>query len=384
MRCLIGWLCLVTLLVSCTPGTAEAVPAATPPPTATPEPLPDDLIYAVDPADGGFLSHVFAVDAHQPRIAFALETRMLPEVTLSHDGRFLYVADSYLSRVTRGEQHDAYSVYDAHTGRLLQADLPLPHRLLYKAVPHIGYPNFFLAADDSRLFVGRYGDPEIGRIRLSGVEPDTGEILFTAPYPPCDQMVQAWADRWLCLNGKANKAELVWVHPDETTQIETLFSFTDGGADRFALTANGRFLFVLGRGQPTEESAVPVWRFDLEAKTVWGEVGKVSLPRDLAVAWQGVALSPDASRLFVMLAPRPCCGLLFDGMWVFDTTSWEQAGTLTLSQPASHLAVSGDGETLYVVSPDAQQLSYYDANTLALEGVLEGLGERPFQLLIPK
>ena len=85
----------------------------------------------------------------------------------------MYVADTYWTQVVRGEARDVLSVYDTLTGQLLTDDLAIPGRLKYKVFP-MGEPFLFLSEDGSRLFLMKYGDPDIHELRLAILDPNTG------------------------------------------------------------------------------------------------------------------------------------------------------------------------------------------------------------------
>jgi hypothetical protein len=184
------------LLTGCTPAAAFA-PAAlqspasvvTPVPirplTATPLPLGKQPVYVVDPRNGNPTGQVLVVDPDARRVVRTIPTRYAPEIAISPDGQKLFVADSYSTRVIRGDRHDVVSVYGALSGELLRDDVDIPDRLIYKLFP-AGHPFTFLSRDGERLFVGKYGSPGIHALRMAVLDAETFKVLAEYPRPECD------------------------------------------------------------------------------------------------------------------------------------------------------------------------------------------------------
>lgn len=186
-------LLVITLLVTaCVPVSATIWSTATPEPmrpmTATPAPLSSNAIFVVDPRNGDLVTWILVVDPDARKVERAFQARYTPEIALSPDSRRLYIADSYSSRVIRGDWHDVLSVYDPRTGNLLRDDFEIPKRLLYKVFP-ASQPFLFLSRDSRKIFVGKYGDPDLHAMRMTVLDAETFNPLAEYRYPACSRIL---------------------------------------------------------------------------------------------------------------------------------------------------------------------------------------------------
>jgi len=115
------------LQASMSPPKVESPVTATPLPTSFPAERP---IYGIDAAfsQQPILSRIFMIDPDWVRIVWTITTRYMPEAAFSPEGNRLFVADSYWTQVTRGDQQDVLSIYDAHNGELLVDDISIQKR----------------------------------------------------------------------------------------------------------------------------------------------------------------------------------------------------------------------------------------------------------------
>lgn len=391
---------LVMVSVACVPLTpgAAATDAVTPdtgvspPATATPLPVPQNLVYVLDPRGGELLSQVLAVDLDERRVAFAIQTRYLPEVALSPDGRRLYVADSYRTRVTRGQWRAALSVYDPGNGLLLAGEVPVADRLLYKLYPLPGHPTLFTTTDGSQLYVRKYGPPDdAGALRLAILDAVTLTPLREGPAPPCDHVVEADVNRWLCANVSnpttSTGLRLDVVDPRSLNVAENVLSLPGWRYAGQATTADNGQLFLLGftsQATPRSDRGRPlrVLQFDVAMKKVVAETRlNVPLPR---LFFSGAVTTPaDGSRLYLGVS-RERGASRFDQIWVYDTTNWTGVAVLPLPDPALHFALGPGGDRLLVVSPEGRNLVVYDTETLVETAVLDDLGDTPARIVVPR
>ena len=312
------------LLVSCatavpaaapnaSPGLLPSGPVAAPPPpqqvpTALPPPRPEQPIppkrpiYILDPNFGSFqrLSRIIAIDPdRQTRTLGGKATRYAPDVAFSPDGRRMYVADSYWTQVTRGETRDALSVYDTLTSDILADDVPIPRRLKYKGYP-MGQPFLFTSEDGSRLYVMKYGDPDVRQVRLAVLDAETLQTLGEGPYPPCGRRVQVLADRWVCVNSMGSvdagfTISLEIVDLEGGVVLERLLSFEapgpDGATAAVAPSADGARLYDISRN-------ASVTIVDMPGRTVLARK-QLQIPSGFRLLHESVALSPDEKLLYL-------------------------------------------------------------------------------------
>ena len=371
--------CLVLLsLTACATFEVRAGEATAPAPqapvTATPWPTaqpPERPIYIVDPNDQGTLSRILVVDPDQRSVAFEITTRFLPDIVLSEDGRRLYVADSYLTRVIRGEPREVLSVYDALNGQLLVDDISIPGRLLYKGFPNRD-PFLFLSDGEQRLYVMKYGDPDIHRLRLSVLDPETLRTLYEGNWPPCGYRIQTQSDRWLCVNGVAIDV----VDPIRATVIETQMTIPGLQVAGLALTADGHRLYVTG-----PDAAVTV--IDVQQRAVLA-TARLEVEVGSEIVRGSTVVSPDGRRLYVGFDTGDDERQVFtDAIAVYDAATWEKIATIKLRDTLTHFALSVEGDQLYAVSPFARSLAIYDTTTAQEVALLSDLGGAPARVVVP-
>ena len=362
-------------------------PPNTPPPdpvsvpTALPFPRPGSVIYILDPNGGERISHILAIDPDVGQRTFGSRTtRYVPDVAFSSDGLRMYVADTYWTQVIRGEARDVLSVYDTLTGQLLTDDLPIPGRLKYKVFP-MGDPFLFFSEDGSRLFLMKYGDPDIRELRLAILDPNTLETLHDGRYPPCGRRVQVLADRWICASTTGSvdtefALSLDAVDPQSGALLDHLMTVDNAETYALVLSRDGKKLYVVGRD-------ATVTTIDLPGRTVL-ERTRVAVPSDRRFVSESMAVSPDGRRLYLGFAVGGQDGLgQVDEIWVYDLATWEQLAVIQVADPVMHFALSADGGQLYAVSPGARSLIIYDTSTYQQVAVLSDLGGSPARVLVP-
>ncbi|MBI3912904.1 MAG: hypothetical protein HY327_01715 [Chloroflexi bacterium] len=385
-----------SLLITLTLLVAACVPITTPPitptqifigesirpTTATPISLGSHSIYILDPRSGDLVSQILIVDMDARREVRRLQTRYTPEITFTPDGKRLYVADSYSSRVIRGDYHDVVSVYDAVTLQLTHDDVDIRKRLLYKALP-AGQPYTFLSHDGTRLFVGKYGESDPHALRLAVLDANTFHRLTEFERPNCDLMPLR-DGRLLCV--RQVQPRLI----DPLTGISTDISGSLPTILRSAiLSASGERVYLVAPVVTSGGHAVArmtVVDAVHSPPTVIANQIPLDAPLDSDVGFNHVALSPDESRLYVGFLPRTgeLAGRgLANEIWVFDLKSWTHVGTIKPNDPVWHIAISNDGKQLYAVNPFARSLMSFDTRTFEPIAVIHDLGDSPARIVVP-
>jgi hypothetical protein len=395
-------LTLVGVLIGCAPtsisqssieGASNAQPTApgpSPIPTATPSgPLPGpETIYLLDAnflARPPILSRIAAVDPGTGEVITRFTARSTPAAGLSPDGRFLYVLDSYRSRVIRGTETNALAAIDTRTHDVTW-EVALPGRWQ----TYLGFPTRqeVWASPD-----GRWGYVLLGPDRLLTVDAATGVIAKEVnPGFSCNRDWNFW---------RLGSEDLVAVCQDQL---------------RFLNLASGEqgetLPLPLPTGQPSDPGAPPVvvgvvggsyateadilylvvsqWdtkSFQWSVVVVDGllsgspavELAFPAVPDGWALsAGLNVVASADGKALYV--GARPIASPADQGaqeVWSYDTTTWERGETVQLAHRASQLVLSSDGEQLYTASRSARSLSIIDINTLSEVKVVEDLQDVP-------
>lgn len=367
------------LQLSGRPNTAAShEPEAMAAPTALPDPSPaqpERPIYVLNPNDQGTLSGIMVVDPDVPRIVSSIPTRFLPEAVLSPNGTRLYVADSYREGVTRGRQRDVVSVYDPHTGEVLVDDQPVQGRLLYKGLP-VGAPFMFLSDDGSRLYLGKYGDPDLHQTRLAVLDAATLRTVHEGPYPPCGPLVIARSDGWICTPSDMGSGDfaLVAVDPVEGVVRETLLAVPGLHLGDFTWTWDGERLLVLDSAELTIISIT-------ERRVI--DTTRLEVPSGWTPARE-MLVSPDGAGLYVGFdAGKEPSAVFSEVIAAFDPETGSRLSTIDLPTSATDLALSQDGKQLYAVSPFARSLAIYDTATGQEQAVMRDIEGTPARVLVP-
>ena len=356
-------------------------PDPIPPPTAVPRPLPEEVIYVIDPNGGGLVSNVIVLDGITARTVMTYNVRHTPSIAFSTDGHTMYVADSYRPRVTRGDMDSFISAFDARTGSLLTDDVPMTDRTLYKFYP-IGSPMFFASDDGDVLFTHKYGEQNANDIRISVLDPDSLEVIREAQTPECGLRITAGSNEWLCVNSSGRVDDgftttVSIIDPIKGIEIENLAVFQSDRVVEAAKPKNAERLFIL-----TGESSVTT--VDLQTRAV--TQADLEHDEDSALGHLGTLVaSPDGSRLFVGFIndDEEHRGFVVSEIRVYDTDSWKLMGIIDPDDPAMHFAMSENGQRLYTVSPFERSIAIYSTSNLKLTAFRTGVGATPARVVAP-
>ena len=369
---------LVLLASGCTASAATlATPQVTPPPTALPMPLGNRSIYVIDTHNGDLVSEILFIDPDAGRRISGLGTRYNPEIAFSPDGRRLYVADSYNTKVIRGEHHDVVSVYDAATGQLIHDDVDIPIRLQYKVFP-LTHPFTFLSRDGQRLFVGKYGEPDIHATRLAVLDANTFNTLAEYPQPLCN-LLPLRDGRLLCAG--QSQPQLV----DPLTGRATQISASVPALTASVVASSRDWVYLVGF-DAAASTLVTVIDLSTSPARMVAERIPLSAPSNSRAGLNHVAINSDESRLYIgfLHSTGELVGRgLAAEIWAFDTRTWARVGIFTPTDPAFHVAVSADGTQLYTVNPFKNSLTIFDTTTFREVTVMRDLGKTPAQVVIP-
>lgn len=338
-------------------------------PTATPLPRGNRPIYVIDPNNGAMTSTIWTVDPDSQRVVGGIGTRHTPEIAISPDGARVYVADSYLAKVIRGEPHDVLSVYDAATEQLLHDDIDIRGRLLYKLYPN-PQPFMFLSRDGKRLFIGKYGDPDIHTLRMTILDAETFKTLAEFRSPSCFDIVPLLNGRLVC----AHNATVFVVDPITGATIDEI-AVPGSNIVAMTLASTRDWLYcVLG------DARIAVIDLASSPRMVASQVS-LGLRSGLTHL---LVLSQNQERLYVGIDTTGSGSLgTANEIWAFDTSNWSRVGIFKLDDGAFHIAISHDGTQLYSVNPFQKSFSIFDTRTFQGIVVLHDLGETPAHIVVP-
>lgn len=361
---------------------STATPIRTPepigPPTASPEPPSRNTIYVVDSRNGEPVSQILVVDPDSQRVERVIQARSTPDIAFSPDGKRLYVADSYHSRVIRGEYHDVLSVYDAATGALLHDDVEIPKRLLYKVFPSGGMTSLVASRDGKLLFVGQYGDPDVHDLRLAVFDADSLAMIGEFSRPCAGYQLLPLPDgRLLC--GGFSAPTIFDPSTGKTTSVAA--SLPAIGA---IIVSNSGDRLYLASYDARVPASVTVVDLATSPPTVLTDRAALDVPTGSQVSLGQIVLSPDGLQLYVgfIRAVNSGSGTV-DEIDAFDTRTWKLGGTFRPTDPAWQFAAGNDGTRLYSVNPFKKSLAIFNTATFTEIGVMHDLGETPALIVIP-
>ncbi len=389
------WTCLIvmaSLTISCAPlprvsaaDPTSATPIRTPqsvrPPTAVPLPRGPHTIYVVDPHNGELLSSILIVDPDSLRVVGGIGARYTPEIAFTPDGVRLYVADSYSSRVIRGEHHDVVSVYDARTSALIHDDVEIRNRLLYKVFPD-AHPFTFLSRDGGRLFVGQYGDPDIHAMRMTVLDAETFKTLAEYPYPDGD-LVPLLDGRLLSVGfGRLQFVQPLTGDTETVPEPPPTQPAPPSPSSAWALSAADHFYRIVFDTQT--QAHIRVIDLTQTPPNVIADRVALDIPQRTFSGIDRIAIAPDESRLYVVLAVVQTSDQNSPTeIWALDTKTWTRVGVSKPADPAWQIAVSRDGTQLYSVNPFKKSLSIFDTASFREIGVMHDLGDTPALIVVP-
>ena len=361
---------LALLASACAP-INRVTPEPARPITATPLPRSDHPIYIVDPHNGDLVSRIIIVDPETARVVGGFAARYTPEIAISPDGKRLYLADSYSTQVIRGDHHDVVSMYDLVSGNLLRDDVEIPNRLLYKVYP-TGQPFMFLSRDGKRIFIGKYGAPDIHAMRMTVLDAETFKTLGEYAYPACTQILSLEDGRLACI-----AQAKIEIRDALTGVLMATISLPITSAVLAELAASGERLYIVSSDARVVVINIVTLRVD-------GDPIRIDLSRDSQVGGNHHALARDESRMYVgvMSGDNRYQGLANE-IWVLDTRTWMRVGIISPADPAFHIAVSADGSQLYTINPFKKSMDIFDTKTFSQTGLIHDLGETPARVVVP-
>ena len=375
------------------PERALGTPAPEIPRIAPTGPAPVRPIYLLDSNFTHFshaiVSRIIAIDPDlRKRTIGGLTTRYLPDAAISPSGALIYVVDSYRPKVTRGERRDVLSIYRLGASDLVKDDAPANRRLMYKGLPY-GEGFLFFSGDGTRLFLMKYGEPDMRKVELAAYDPATLEVLWEGDYPACDRRLVVGPFEWTCANSRASVSSGLTVSIDivgvESGKVSgnVVGGFSVPGAvgvTGVVVSPDGRQAYFVTRDSTASHTVLTA--VDLNG----GEEPshrEIDVPNGSRFAYDQIVVSPDSERLYLGFGNTLSGFDTFSEVRTFDTATLEYLAKVDLDGSAIDLAISSEGDQLYVLSAASQTLAVYETNSLAHLGAVENLGGTPARILVP-
>lgn len=282
---------------------------------------------------------------------------------VSRSGTEIYTAETYYSRLTRGERTDVITVWDKAT-LAPTAEIILPGG---KRQQQVTYKNNFQFINNEKWAVIANFTPAQS---VTVVDLEARKILGDIDLPGCS-MIYPTGERGfttLCADGTMTTLQLA---PDgalaSSTNVDTTIDID--GQPLFAMPAmvGSTAWFVSYNGQ--------IRGFDLSGP-VAKPVGKTfavgtadgAAPQWRPGGWQVIA-SDAAGRLYVLMSPSGREGSHKDGgteVWVLDPASGERLSRFALQSTAISIEVTRESSPRLIVARADSVVDVHDAKTGAL------------------
>jgi methylamine dehydrogenase heavy chain len=302
-----------------------------------------------------------------------------PNFAVSPDGLFLYAADTYFEKHTRGKRSDYLVVRDARTLEVLK-DIALPNgRLLVVSKKY----NFGITPD------GRYGLSYnlAPRTSVSVVDLRLREYVGEIDIPGCGLIFAQAPNRFttLCADGSVATVTFDEKLKATTERVKKVFDaendpvFEHSGWDRpdrmlYLVSYSGMVVPLDLSGAAAIKQASWSLTTPAEKEDGWKPGG-----------WQVSHFHAPSKRLYVLMHRGHEWTEKSPGteVWVFDVQTQKRIQRIALHKPAQAIAVSQDAAPLlYTILEEAQVITY-DSATGKMLNTMENLGFSPQFLTVP-
>lgn len=331
------------------------------------------------------VSYVRVIDPKTGQGVLTIPTRSSPNIALSSDRRYLYILDSYVTGVIRGEERLALSIHDLQQGRLV-SEIALPA----ERTSYIGFPTrveLLPTLDGTKLYVLLL---DITRgLRVLTVNTQTYQIMQDmATKAFCDggwlsndQLMTTCSGQLTAINVEAKLiTPSALRRPDastDTVAVGVASAYVPQRQHLYALSPNGSVLTV----------------FDLANQTQMAQV-KLDIPANAEIAYiQPPTISPDSAHLYLGFRSKGLSakgvddgaifgqGSYLDQIGIFELSTGRRTGWIDLAIPVVTLALSQDGQTLYGASPQTHSVSAIDVASGRVN-IIKDVGDTPV-LIVP-
>ena len=318
-------------------------------------------------------SRVWLVDPKSAKVMGSIRAGSDPDFALSPDGTILYVAS--------GERESGeLAAIDTATGAVKR--FPFPDRILYKpwseALPP--FSPMVVSSDGAvRILVHRLFSPEKIGYQLWTFD-TTNERFFSAHVGlgNCGSgqfVLSPAANQFDFLCPTTNRLRSIELDTDyhevSNTFVKLPWPRDFGVSDGF-LSPSGKLAIVRGDGAIYEWNRATQ---EFSTTAVSGDRHRIVYP----FTWPR---SPDETKVYVGFGPATPDGMATSvELRVFDTSAWQQVGSIRTSFPFWSASISNDGKFVYAVVPEEHRLLVVNATTLRETGAIN-VGRAPALALV--
>lgn len=330
------------------------------------------------------VSYVRVIDPKTRQEVLTIPARSVPNIALSPDGHSLYILDSHLTGVSRGEERLTLAVHDIQKGQLA-AEINLPaQRTAYNGVPP--HAEIIPSRDGARLYVLLF---DVGKgLRVLTVDAKTYAItqdIATGgfcdggwPIHAPDRLILSCAGQLAAIDlGTRQVAPFKPSASDSSPASAEILSassaYLPGTQRLYALSAagNDNVLTVFDLANQAQLSQVTL---EAPAKAHMANVRPPTVSSDGTLLYAGFRTwnAPEQELGDILFGQ----GSYLDRIGVFDTSTGKLVRWVELEVPIATYTLSQDGRTLYGVSPQARSISLIDVASGRID-MIDNVGTTP-------
>ncbi|WP_371367467.1 amine dehydrogenase large subunit [Pseudomonas sp. QL9] len=333
--------------------------------------------YIIDVEFESFvIGRVTVVDPEKKKMLGMVSTGFAAPSTLSNDKRYLYSADLYYSRGTRGTRTDVLTAWDTST--LAPAwEVVIPSKRSESLTQRYGIGS---SSDDRFVYIYNFTPSTSVTVVDTQSKAVTSEIAL----PGCvlDYPVGKRGFASMCGDGSM---QLVTLGEDGKEVARSRTPFFDPNKEKLVERgiANGdTYYFTTTEGtihtidfSGKQPKVLPTWSLttDEERKAGWAPGG-----------WQEIALAPKLNRLYVLMHDKHEAMKWEDpatDIWVYDLKTHKKIGTLSSPNPIWSMTATTDDAPLLLGADVMGGLNVFDLKTGKLTGTMEKIAKTPTQVL---
>lgn len=343
-------------------------------------PFPPDphRAYIVDVEFENFVTgRVIVVDPNKKKMLGMVSTGFNAPSTLSHDGKYLYTADLYYSRGTRGIRTDVLNAWNTST---LSPDweVVIPSKRSEALTQRYSLGT---SSDDRFVYVYNF-TPSTS---VTVVDTEAKKVVGEISIPGCVLSYPIGKRRFASLCGDGN-LQVVTINDagQETARSHT--AFFDPNAEKLverAYRVGDTYHFVTTTGtvrsvdfSGVQPKILAAWELVTDAadkKAGWAPGG-----------WQLITVAPELNRLYVLMHdahvpmkwedPSPI-------IWAFDLKTHKRVATMEAPNPIWSLNATSDDNPLLLGTNIAGGLEVFDLKSGKHTGTMERIHKTATQIL---
>ncbi|MHC5352086.1 amine dehydrogenase large subunit [Metapseudomonas furukawaii] len=361
-------------------GNASAELPADPGIGQTTLPFPPDphRAYVIDVEFDNFVTgRVVVVDPEKKKVLGMVSTGFAAPSTLSRDGKYLYSADLFYSRGTRGTRTDVLTAWNTST---LSPDweVVIPSK---RAEALTQRYSLGTSSDDRFVYVFNF-TPSTS---VTVVDIEAKAVATEIAIPGCVLSYPVGKRAFASLCGDGN-LQLVTLNDEGKEIARSHTAFFDPNAEKLverAYAVGDTYYFVTTTGtvrgvdfSGKQPKLLPAWELVTDAadkKAGWAPGG-----------WQLITVAPKLNRLYVLMHdahepmkwedPSPI-------VWVFDLKTRKRIATLEAPNPIWSLNATRDENPLLLGTNIAGGLEVFDLKSGKHTGTMEGVHKTATQVL---